>query len=116
MLALGSGRTIYLAAGSTDLRKSFDTLGALVRQQLRLDPLEGQLFVFCNKRCNRIKILFWDRTGFWVCAKRLEEGTFDWPTREANAAVVLEYEQLAVLLGGLEWRGMKARGWYQRLA
>ena len=70
MLSPGPTSEIFLAAGATDLRKSFDTLSALVRGRLEKDPLSGQFFVFCNSRHNRIKILFWDRTGYWVCANR----------------------------------------------
>jgi transposase len=113
MLSPGPASEIFLAAGATDLRKSFDTLTALVRQRLAKDPLSGQFFVFCNGRRNRIKILFWDRTGFWVCAKRLERGTFDWPAATEKSALSLHREQLAILLGGLEWQGMKRRAWYE---
>ena len=116
MLSPGPASEIFLAAGATDLRKSFDTLTALVRQRLAKDPLSGQFFVFCNGRHNRIKILFWDRTGFWVCAKRLERGTFDWPAATEKKALSLHCEQLAILLGGLEWQGMKRRAWYEQTA
>jgi len=116
MLSPGPASEIFLAAGATDLRKSFDTLTALVRQRLAKDPLSGQFFVFCNGRRNRIKILFWDRTGFWVCAKRLERGTFDWPAATEKRTLSLQREELAILLGGLEWQGMKRRAWYERAA
>lgn len=112
MLSLAGQARIYLAAGVTDLRKSFDTLAGLVRNRLNEDPLSGRWYVFCNARRNRIKILFWEPSGYWVCAKRLEKGTFEWPGADQSAAVQMTYEQLAVLLGGLEWRGMKRRAWY----
>jgi transposase len=79
VLSFLSNTRVYLAAGATDLRKSFDTLAGVVRDSLSLDPLSGHLFVFTNSRRNRIKILFWDNTGWWVCAKRLEAGTRAWP-------------------------------------
>ena len=79
MLSFLSNTRVYLAAGATDLRKSFDTLAGVVRNSLRLDPLSGHLFVFTNARKNRLKIMFWDKTGWWVCAKRLEVGTLAWP-------------------------------------
>ena len=112
MLSILPHAAVFLATGITDLRKSFDTLTGLVRNHLGQDPLSGQLFLFCNRRRDRIKILFWDRSGFWVCAKRLEKGTFDWPGADGRKALCLEPEQLAVLLGGLEWQGMKRRGWH----
>ncbi len=79
MLSFLSNTRGYLAAGATDQRKSFDTLAGVVRNSLRLDPLSGHIFVFTNARENRLKILFWDKTGWWVCAKRLEVGTYPGP-------------------------------------
>jgi transposase len=70
---------IWLALEPTDLRKSFDTLAELVRQQLRGDPLSGQLFVFRNKRADRVKLLYWDEDGFVILYKRLEAGSFRFP-------------------------------------
>src|SRR5688572_1970718 len=99
MLTIAPQAPIYLAAGSTDMRKSFDTLAAIVRNQLGKDPLVG-LFIFCNHRHNRLKILFWDGSGLWVCAKRLEKGTFDWPEVSTGMVISLTSEQLAILLGG----------------
>jgi transposase len=72
VLSFPSNTRVYLAAGATDLRKSFDTLVGVVRNSLRLGPLSGHLFVFTNARENRVKILFWNKTGWWVYAKRLE--------------------------------------------
>ena len=77
---------IWLATRATDLRKSFDSLAELVRQQLQSDPLSGQLFIFRNKRADRIKLLYWDEDGFVIVYKRLELGTFRFP--EATAAGV----------------------------
>lgn len=95
------------------MRKSFDTLAGLVRNHLGHDPLSGELFIFCNGDRNRIKILFWDQAGYWLCARRLERGTFDWPPLGETKGVELSQEQLTILLGGLEWRGMSKRNWYQ---
>ena len=99
---LGQGR-IFLASGATDMRKSFNGLSGLVRSRLAGDPLSGDLFVFCNGSKNRLKILFYDSTGLWVLAKRLERGTFDWP-RElvGRERIELRYEKLLLILGGLE--------------
>jgi transposase len=99
---LGQGR-IFLASGATDMRKSFNGLSGLVRSRLAGDPLSGDLFVFCNGSKNRLKILFYDTTGLWVLAKRLERGTFDWPAELAGRErIELRYEKLLLILGGLE--------------
>lgn len=99
---LGQGR-IFLASGATDMRKSFNGLSGLVRSRLSGDPLSGDLFVFCNGSKNRMKILFYDSTGLWVLAKRLERGTFDWPTELAGRErIELRYEKLLLILGGLD--------------
>jgi transposase len=79
MLTLSPAVRIYLATGATDLRRSIDGLAALVRERFTLDPLSGHLFLFRNRRGDRIKILAWDQGGFWVLYKRLERGTFAWP-------------------------------------
>ncbi len=99
---LGQGR-IFLASGATDMRKSFNGLSGLVRSRLAGDPLSGDLFVFCNRSKNRLKILFYDTTGLWVLAKRLERGTFDWPRELAGRErIELRYEKLLLILGGLD--------------
>lgn len=116
MLAIIPRAKVYLACGKTDLRKSFDTLAGLVRNHLGYDPLSGELFIFCNGDHNRIKILFWDLSGYWVCAKRLSKGTFEWPPLGETKALELSREQLAILLGGLEWRGMSKRKWQEKRA
>lgn len=91
MLSFLSNTRVYLAVGATALRKSFDTLAGVVRNYLRLDPLSGHLFVFTNAWKNRLKILFWDKTGWWVCAKRLEVGTPPWPAFLASSGFQFGY-------------------------
>ena len=86
MLSLPTSVRIYLARGATDMRKSIDGLAAVTKQVLEHDPLSGHLFVFCNARRDRIKILYWERTGFWLLHKRLEQGTFAWPAPEGSEA------------------------------
>lgn len=76
MLSFDHARRIFIARAATDMRKSFDTLAALVEGELRSDPLSGDVFVFVSKDRRRIKILTWDVSGFWLCAKRLESGRF----------------------------------------
>jgi transposase len=84
MIPVGPATRIYLAAGATDLRKSFEGLSDMVRHQFKEDPLSGHLFVFSNRRHTRIKLLYWDGSGLWVCAKRLEQGCFSWPRTAEN--------------------------------
>jgi len=95
-----TGKRVYLACGPTDMRKSISGLSAIVVGGFKLDPLEGALFVFCNRTRDRIKILEWDGDGFWVHFKRLEKGHFRWPTPGENATIVLTGEELSYLLGG----------------
>src|SRR5438552_4264441 len=102
MFGVGPATRIYLAAGATDMRKSFEGLYGLVRDRLQLEPLSGHIFLFSNAQRNRLKLLFWDDSGLWVCAKRLEKGRFRWPAPvSGQARVVLSQEELALLLGGI---------------
>ena len=82
MLGLGAATRIYVATGETDMRRSFDGLYALVVGQLQQDPQSGHLFLFSNKRRDRMKILFFDGSSLWVCARRMEQGRLHWPTSE----------------------------------
>ena len=81
VFGLGPATKIYLAVGATDLRKGFEGLYGMVKDRLGLEPLSGHLVFFCNGSRNRIKVLFWDGSGLWICAKRLEKGRFSWPMR-----------------------------------
>jgi transposase len=115
MLGWGLATRIYLAAGATDMRKGFEGLYGLVREKLLLDPLSGHVFLFSNAQRNRLKLLFWDGSGLWVCAKRLEKGRFRWPPATGGQArVVLSHEELALLLGGIDLAGSQRRAWYRR--
>ena len=103
MFGWGPATRIYLAAGATDMRKGFEGLYGLVRDRLSCDPLSGHIFLFTNARHNRLKLLFWDGSGLWVCAKRLEKGRFRWPEAEGSQIkVVLSHEELALLVGGID--------------
>lgn len=116
MFGLGPATRIYLAAGATDMRKGFEGLYGLVRNQLQLEPLSGHLFLFSNAQRNRLKLLFWDGSGLWVCAKRLEKGRFGWPAAvNGQAKVTLSHEELGLLLGGIDLAGSKRRAWFRRV-
>jgi transposase len=115
MFGLGPATRIYLGAGATDMRKGFEGLYGLVRDQLQVEPLSGHIFVFSNAQRNRLKLLFWDGSGLWVCAKRLEKGRFRWPASvSGQAKVVLSHEELALLLGGIDLAGSRRRAWFRR--
>lgn len=92
---------VYLAAGSTDLRKSIDGLAAIVQESFRLDPFSSSLFVFCNKNRNKLKILQWDQCGFWLYYRRLEKGRFQWPKDNNTSPVAITRRELQWLLDGL---------------
>lgn len=116
MLSFTGGLKVFVALPPCDLRKSFNGLHALVTEKLGEDPRTGALFVFTNRRHTRLKILYWDGTGFWVLTKRLEQGTFSWP-REVEAGRVklsLTPEALALLTDGIDLRGAQMRPWYER--
>lgn len=113
MLSLTPATRIFLVSGATDMRKSFNGLEAIVANELRRDPLSGHLFVFSNRHRNRLKILFWDRSGLWVCAKRLEKGTFAWP-EAGEASVEMTAAELALILGGIDLKDTRKRRWYDR--
>jgi transposase len=116
MFAWGPATRIYLAAGATDMRKGFEGLFGLVRDRLQLEPLSGHVFLFSNAPRNRLKLLLWDGSGLWVCAKRLEKGRFWWPQAEGGESkVVLSGEELALLLGGIDLAGSQRRAWFRRL-
>lgn len=106
---------VYLAAGATDLRKSFDGLHGLVVSQLQADPLSGHLFVFCNRSRTRLKVLYFDGSGLWVCAKRLEQGCFSWPAQEdAAPRRGCDVQELLLLLGGIDPQETKRKPWWRQ--
>ena len=116
MLNFTGSLKAYVATEPADLRKSFAGLYALTQNVLKADPQSGALFVFTNKRRNRVKMLYWDGTGLWVMTKRLEKGTFAWPrgVKVRNGKLSLRPEALALLLDGVDLRGGELRPWYQR--
>lgn len=115
MFGLSAATRIYLAPGATDMRKGFNGLYGLVRDRLECDPLSGHLFLFSNAQRNRLKILFWDGSGLWVCAKRIEKGRVHWPEADrAQNKIVLNHEEFAMLLGGIDLAQTQRRRWYRK--
>ena len=92
---------VYLACGSTDLRKSIDGLAAIVSQVLKEDLFRSSLFVFCNRGRDKLKILYWDHNGFWLYSRRLERGRFRWPKHENERTQAISRRELQWLLDGL---------------
>ena len=111
MLSVSPATRVFVALEPVDMRKSFNGLYAQVQTVFQQDPTSGHLFVFTNRLRNRIKILYWDGSGLWVCAKRPERGTFGWPVGE-GASCCLRGEELQLLLHGIE--GKTRRHWYRR--
>jgi transposase len=112
MLTVSPAVRIYVATGATDLRRSIDGLSVLVRDQLQLDPRSVHLFLFRNRRGDRLKILLWDQSGFWVLYKRLERGTFAWPEDEQDSPVEMRQRDLLLLLSGVDLATTRRRRWY----
>jgi transposase len=99
VLSLPSALRIFLAVQPADMRKGFDGLAQLVREVIDQDPLSGHLFVFSNRKRDRIKILYWDRDGYAVWMKRLEKGTFRFPAAKEGRIEITPAEMAAVLEG-----------------
>lgn len=115
MLSFNGGLKVYVALEPCDMRKSFHGLSAMVRNHLGLDPLCGAAFLFSNKERNLIKILYFDSTGYWVVAKRLEKGRFSWP-RDIDGGrrtLVLKPTALAMLTDGIDLKDGFQRPWFE---
>ena len=113
MLGLGVATRVYVATGATDMRLAYDGLYALVVGRLQMDPRSGHLFLFANKRRDRMKALFFDGNSLWVCARRMEKGCLHWPASE-NGRVQLTREEFALLIGGIDLSATSKRKWYRR--
>lgn len=111
MLTLPPAVRVFLCLAPADMRRSLDGLAALTREILREDPLSGHLFVYFNRRRDRVKVLFWDRSGLALYYKRLEKGTFRLSAFEAGASPRAEVEsaELALILEGIELAGARRR-------
>ena len=116
MFGLGLATKVFVAVEAVDMRKGFDGLYGLVRDQLGADPLSGHLFLFSNRTRTRLKALVWDGSGLWVCSKRLEKGRFRWPEAEGRRSVTMRSEELAMLVNGLDLKQTQQRNWYRKSA
>ncbi len=113
MLSIPSTVSIFLYSEPTDMRKGFDGLSGIVRSEFAADPLDGSLFLFINRRRDRLKILHWDGTGYWLYYRLLEAGTFEVICSEGKYRQI-DSTQLAMLLGGVSLVSVKRRKRYRR--
>lgn len=116
MLSFSGGLKIFVALKPCDMRKSFNGLHAAVREKLHADPLSGALYLFTNKKRTLLKILYWDGSGLWILAKRLEKGTFSWPESASGAKdkIPLTPQALAMLTDGIDLKHGMTRAWYEK--
>ena len=115
MLSFSSRQRYFLYRGATDMRKGFNDLSGLVRQHIKHELLSGDVFIFLNKRRDRVKLLVWDRNGFIVWYKVLERGTFELPAAE-NDTLEMSWTDIQMLLEGIELKSAKRRKRYQAAA
>lgn len=114
MIPSASG-CVYVAVGATDMRKSINGLSILVEQAMDLNPFSGDLFVFCNRLRNIVKILYWDRNGFCLWHKRLEQDRFKWP-QSVEEVIAIDQRQLQWLLSGLDIADAHRKLYYQNVS
>ena len=117
MLHLSAACRYFLYAGSTDMRKGFDSLSGLISSQMNKNALDGSVFVFFNKKHNQVKLLLWEGDGFALYYKRLEKGTYELPAYTDNSSSLsLTAQQLQLILQGISLRSVKHRKRYQHKA
>lgn len=117
MVTLSSTQRYYLWLEAIDMRKSFDGLHGLVTNELGRDAVSGEVFIFMNRRRDQVKLLVWDRTGFVIYYKRLEQGRFELPKRaEGDRGRVLPWADLLLILEGVSLKSVRWRKRYPRLA
>lgn len=110
MLSIAANTRIFYAVGATDMRKGFDGLQGLVTNVLKQDPLAGHLFLFVNRRCDRLKILYWDGDGLAIWYRRLEQGTFQLPQVSDDCkSAEMRSEELTMLLRGIDYTNVRRR-------
>lgn len=110
MLSIAAGTRIFVAAGATDMRKGFDGLQGIVTSVLEQDPLSGHLFLFINRRCDKLKILYWDGDGLAIWYRRLEQGTFQKPViADDQKSAEIRGDELTMLLRGIDLGSVRRR-------
>jgi transposase len=97
-----SNARVFIKPGFTDLRKAVNGLTIMIQDEMELDPLSGNIFLFCNRERKLLKAVYWDRTGFWLCQKRLEKAKWPWPEDEEEAKEI-NAEEMKMLLSGIDF-------------
>ena len=109
MLALSDSYRYFLYRSPADMRKSFYSLAALVREQMQTNPLSGDIFIFLSRRRNHIKLLRWEKDGFALYSKRLEEGTYELPLQAQEGSFLITHQQLILILQGISLQQVRYR-------
>ena len=106
---------IYVRPGSTDLRKAVNGLSAIVQEDMGQDPFSGSVYLFCNRERKLLKAVYWDKTGFWLSQKRLEEERYPWP-QTSDAVQELSSEELMMLLSGIDFFRAHKELYYKKVS
>jgi transposase len=106
---------IYVRPGSTDLRKAVNGLSAIVQEDMEQDPFSGSVYLFCNRERKLLKAVYWDKTGFWLSQKRLEEERYPWP-QTSDAVRELSSEELLMLLSGIDFFRAHKELYYKKVS
>lgn len=116
MLLISEHQRYFVHVGSTDMRKGFDTLCGLVRSDMNLDPMSGDMFIFFNRSRTHIKILLWDRDGYAIYCKRLERGTYELPHEKTDGTISVSAQTLALILQGIVLSSVKRKKRFENAA
>lgn len=116
MLLITEHQRYFVYTGITDMRKGFDTLSGLVRSQMSLNPMSGDMYIFFNRARTHVKILLWDRDGFALYFKRLEKGTFELPEASVDGSSMITAQTLALILQGIVLSSVRRKKRYEHAA
>jgi transposase len=114
MLSLPAQMRVFVAVEPVDMRKQFDGLWAVARERLGEDPKGGAIFAFTNKKRTRLKLLYFDGTGVWVFAKRVEQGRLTWPVGSSGKKLCIDPAALNMLINGIDLKKGTLKAWYER--
>lgn len=116
MLIISSSQRYFIYADLADMRKGFDSLCGLVRNEFKMNPLSGDVFIFLSRTKNKIKLLQWQGDGFAIYYKRLERGTFELPLNESGSAGIISSQQLMLIMEGIKLSSVKKHKRYEHIA